>query len=122
MHVADTIVERRIQQAREEGLFDNLPGRGKPIADLGRQRPPGWWALRQAEVERAKLAADELHQELRKARAALWRAETESALRAEVTALNKRIAEHNRRHPRGPATPLVMEQTVATWYRLRRSR
>jgi len=25
------IVEERIQKAREEGVFDNLPGRGKPL-------------------------------------------------------------------------------------------
>lgn len=120
MHVADTIVERRIRQARDEGLFDNLSGKGKPIPDLGRQRPPGWWALRQAETERAKLAAEDLHAELRAGRAALWRSATESELRARVAELNRRISEHNRRHPRGPAAPLPTESTVATWYRLRR--
>ena len=27
----DKIVEERIQRAQEEGVFDNLPGRGKPL-------------------------------------------------------------------------------------------
>src|SRR5262245_13307381 len=31
MGLFDRIVEERIQRAQEEGVFDNLPGRGKPL-------------------------------------------------------------------------------------------
>ena len=121
MRIVETIAERRIRQAREDGLFDDLPGRGKPIPDLHKQRPPGWWGMRQAETERAKVAAETLHEELRPERAALWRLNTEREVTARVNDLNRRIADHNRRHPLGPATPLDHEQTLATWRRLRRA-
>lgn len=37
------IVERRIQEAQEQGLFDDLPGKGRPL-DLGESpfAKPGW--------------------------------------------------------------------------------
>ncbi len=53
MHEA--IADRRIQEAREAGLFDDLPGRGRPIADLGQERPAGWWATRLINEERTKV-------------------------------------------------------------------
>ena len=31
MEFFDKIVEERIQQAQEDGVFDNLPGKGKPL-------------------------------------------------------------------------------------------
>ena len=31
MEFFDKIAEERIQQAQEDGVFDNLPGRGKPL-------------------------------------------------------------------------------------------
>src|SRR5437764_12345618 len=31
MGFLDEIVEERIQKAQEEGVFDNLPGKGKPL-------------------------------------------------------------------------------------------
>lgn len=40
----ETLVERRIRAAQEQGLFDNLPGRGQPL-DLGEENPfedPDW--------------------------------------------------------------------------------
>ncbi len=45
--------------AREEGLFDNLAGAGKPIPDLDQERPPGWWAERWVEQERALVKAEQ---------------------------------------------------------------
>lgn len=122
MQIIETIADRRIRQAQEDGLFDDLPGHGKPIADLGRQRPAGWWALRQIETERAKAAAEALHDELRSERPALWRLGSVSAVRDQVADMNRRIAAHNRRYRMAPATPLDPEQTVATWRRLRGGR
>ncbi|MEM9133164.1 MAG: DnaJ family domain-containing protein [Actinomycetota bacterium] len=121
MRIVETIAERRIRQAREDGLFDDLPGRGKPIADLHRQRPPGWWGMRQVETERSKVAAEDLHDELRPERAALWRLGTEAEVTARVAELNRRIAHHNRRHPLGPAPAIDLDRTLATWRRLRRT-
>src|SRR4051812_27539464 len=40
------IVERRIREAQESGVFDNLPGAGKPLRNRGGPRDENWW-LRQ---------------------------------------------------------------------------
>ena len=36
-------VDRQIREARERGEFDNLPGTGKPLGDLGDPNDPDWW-------------------------------------------------------------------------------
>ena len=36
-------VDLQIKQAMERGEFDNLPGAGKPIKNLGTQHDPDWW-------------------------------------------------------------------------------
>lgn len=36
-------VERRIQQAMAEGLFDNLTGKGKPLPGLDEPYDEAWW-------------------------------------------------------------------------------
>lgn len=46
------IVEIAIQQAMRRGDFDDLPGAGEPIADLGAVRDPDWWIRRKIERER----------------------------------------------------------------------
>jgi hypothetical protein len=38
-----TIAENRIQQAIEEGQFDDLPGLGKPLPDIDQPYDPLWW-------------------------------------------------------------------------------
>ena len=49
-----TWVDVQIRRAMERGEFDNLPGQGKPIADLGGQHDPDWWVKRL--VQRENLA------------------------------------------------------------------
>lgn len=40
------IAERKIQAAIDEGLFDNLPGRGEPLdLSVNPFEPPGMWAV-----------------------------------------------------------------------------
>jgi hypothetical protein len=60
MDIIDSIADRRIRAGRAAGLFDDLPLAGKPIPDLDRERPPGWWATRLVEQERSKLRAEGL--------------------------------------------------------------
>jgi Domain of unknown function (DUF1992) len=36
-------IEQQIREAREAGLFDNLPGAGKPLASLAEGYDPLWW-------------------------------------------------------------------------------
>jgi len=44
-------VEVRLQQAMRNGDFDDLPGAGKPIANLGDVHDPDWWMRRKIERE-----------------------------------------------------------------------
>ncbi|AZC13276.1 MULTISPECIES: DUF1992 domain-containing protein [unclassified Microbacterium] len=44
-------VEVAIQQAIRRGDFDDLPGAGKPLPDLGRAHDPDWWIRRKIERE-----------------------------------------------------------------------
>ena len=46
MSSIDRIVDCQILAAQEKGLFDDLAGVGKPLADLGAHRDENWW-LRQ---------------------------------------------------------------------------
>jgi len=46
------IVETAIQQAIRRGEFDNLPGAGKPLENLGNPNDPDWWIRRKIETEK----------------------------------------------------------------------
>ena len=46
-----TWVDLQIQQAMARGDFDDLPGAGKPIEDLGTEHDPDWWLKRLIERE-----------------------------------------------------------------------
>ena len=48
-------VDHQLRLAMGTGEFDNLPGAGKPIKDLGAQHDPDWWIKRL--VEREKITA-----------------------------------------------------------------
>ena len=44
-------VELQVQRAMERGEFDDLPGYGKPIPDLGEDHDPDWWVKKLVERE-----------------------------------------------------------------------
>ena len=46
-------MDRQIREAQERGDFDNLPGAGKPLGDLGDPNDAEWWVRRY--IEREKL-------------------------------------------------------------------
>lgn len=50
------ISDNRIQQAIEEGQFDDLPGTGKPIPDIDEPYDPMWWVKQW--VRREKLGRE----------------------------------------------------------------
>lgn len=118
MGLFETIADRRIEEGRAAGLFDDLPGKGKPIADLGRERPPGWWAARAVRTERDIERRAELTAEIASARPALWRLGTEAEVSAEVARWNERIDTHNRGTTFQPIDRLDPAATIATWRRL----
>src|SRR3954451_21098317 len=44
-------VDLQITQAMERGEFDNLPGKGKPLGDLGSPHDRDWWLRKLIERE-----------------------------------------------------------------------
>ncbi len=119
VNIFESIADRRIEAAREAGLFDNLPGHGKPIADLGQERPPGWWAARVAKRERSLMAAEDLDREVRAAMPIIWRLETERDVRSELDRLNGRIDHYNRVTTVEPRPRLDVEHVVGQWRQIR---
>ncbi|NQX10187.1 DUF1992 domain-containing protein [Microbacteriaceae bacterium VKM Ac-2855] len=114
-------VEIAIQQAMRRGDFDDLPGAGKPLADLGSTYDPDWWIRRKIEREQLTgLGPPALT--LRTENAALDErldaTHSESRVREILDDFNRRIVEARRQLQGGPpvVTPLRdVEDEVAAW-------
>ena len=111
MRAVDAIVERKVAEARENGYFDNLPGAGKPIADLDTQRQAGWWGERFAKQERHQMLRDELAGSIRRAIPAMQRATGDDRM-ALLADLNTRIDGYNRITT---VTPLPHVDAATAW-------
>jgi hypothetical protein len=115
-----TWVERQIREATERGAFDDLPGAGKPIADLDEPHDELWWVRRKLRQEQLSYLPPTLA--LRKAAEdALLeasRAGSEDQVRRIVADINARILEGNRKAASGPPLNLVpfdVERVVRAW-------
>jgi hypothetical protein len=122
----ETWVERRIREGRERGDFDDLPGAGRPIADLDQPRDELWWVKQLLRREQVSMTPPTIavRRALDEARERIGRATSEEEVRAIVAAINPRIREVNRLASSGPPStmmPLDVEETVARW-RARRDR
>lgn len=88
-------VEERLAQAARTGELAAPHLEGKPIADLDRQRPQGWWAdqfvTRELSHDRRKVAAAAAA----KARAGFWKATSVSGLHDLVGRANAEIRRAN---------------------------
>jgi len=113
-------IEQQIREAREAGLFDNLPGAGKPLANLTDEYDPLWWVKQLAQREQISMLPPSL-EVLRKVEsemAAIWQLADEAKVRSRILALNREIAKVNARSTEGPPTrlgPLDVETIVADW-------
>jgi hypothetical protein len=58
-------VEFQIREATERGEFDDLPGSGAPIPDLGGTYDPDWWGKRFVTRERIRTRAEGIRQLIR---------------------------------------------------------
>ncbi|HEX8133931.1 MAG TPA: DUF1992 domain-containing protein [Actinomycetes bacterium] len=115
-----TWVEHKIREAAERGAFDNLPGAGKPIPDLDKPRDELWWIRRKLRDEELAYLPPTiaLRKEAEQALAAAARASSEAEVRAIVAAINRKIAEGNRKAASGPPlnlAPFNPEQVIARW-------
>ena len=116
----ETWIDRQIREARERGDFDNLPGRGKPIAGLTEYRDENWWirGLVQREQIETLPPALKLKKDVEAAMAFISTLESETTVREVVAELNTRIRTMNRMAHEGPPSsqmPLDIEQVVERW-------
>jgi hypothetical protein len=118
----ESVVDRQIRMAQERGDFDDLPGKGKPLAALQGPDDENWW-VRQF-VQREGVPSDallptplQLRKEVERLPETVRDLPTEQAVRAAVSDLNRRIAEWLRA-PGGPAVPVRpvnADEVVARW-------
>lgn len=121
-------VETAIQQAIRRGEFDDLPGAGKPIPDLGASHDPDWWIRRKIQTEQLTglgPPALRLRVESSELEARLDGLSREGDVREELEDFNRRVIEARRQLLGGPpvVTPTRdVEAEVAAWAERRAQR
>ncbi|MDN4173418.1 DUF1992 domain-containing protein [Nocardioides sp. SOB77] len=113
-------VDQQVRVAMAKGDFDDLPGTGKPIKDLGTEHDPDWWLKRLVEREQITVLPPSVA--LRKEDAELdARLDTiafEGDVRREVEEFNERVI--RARYSLSPGPPLItmprdVDATLAAW-------
>jgi hypothetical protein len=122
----ETWIDVQIRVAREQGAFDNLPGAGQPIPNLGGEHDPLWWVKQLVQREQLSVLppSPELHRKVEKELAAIAELNDEATVRSRVAALNVEIAKVNATVLEGPPTrlgTLDVDKVVAKWRRARSS-
>ena len=117
-------IESQIRVAQEQGAFDNLPGAGKPLPNIGQEYDPLWWVKQLTEREQLSLLPPslELLRKVEKELATIEKLPDEATVRRRIAALNVEIARLNATVTEGPPTrlgKLDVEQVVARWRRTR---
>jgi hypothetical protein len=115
-----TWVERQIREAAERGAFDNLPGAGKPIADLDKPHDQLWWVKEKLRRENLPYLPPTiaLRRQAEDALAAAYQARSEDQVRRILADINARIVDGNRKAASGPPLnlmPFDVERVVRTW-------
>ncbi len=114
-------VDQQIRVAMAKGEFDDLPGAGKPIEDLGTQHDPDWWLKKLVEREQVTgvlPASVQLRKEDAELDARLDTLNTETEVRRELEDFNGRVIAARYRLPEGPplvTMPRDLEHEVAAW-------
>ncbi|MDN5893487.1 MAG: DUF1992 domain-containing protein [Nocardioides sp.] len=127
MQQAHLWVELQVTQAMERGEFDDLPGQGKPIDDLGERHDPDWWLKKLVEREKISVLppALELRKENLRLDAALDRENVEKRVRDILEDFNRRVVAARRQLEGGPpvVTPTRdVDVEVARWHERRTAR
>ena len=109
-------VEKAIREAQERGEFDDLPGAGKPLADIGDPDDPMWWLRRYVEREQLDLTgalppALQLRKEAASYPDSLTDLRSEEAVRRVLEDFNDRVRRERLRPP-DPGMPQLLAPTV----------
>ena len=120
-----TWVDLQVRRAMERGEFDDLPGQGKPIEDLGVEHDPDWWVKKLVERENIALLppAIALRKEDAELDDRLDDITAESEVRRELDDFNRRVVETRRQLQGGPpvVTPTRDVDTEVEAWRERRT-
>jgi hypothetical protein len=124
-------VERAIREAQERGEFDNLPGAGKPLPNLGNPDfdDPDWWVRGLVQREHLDLTgamppAIALRKEAETFPESLADLHTEESVRAVLDDYNRRVRQDRLRPGVGALPPLIartvdVDELVRQWRELR---
>jgi hypothetical protein len=120
----ETWIDAQIRVAKEQGAFDNLPGAGKPLPNIGDEYDPDWWVKQLVKREEVSVLPPslELLRKVEKELAAIEKLDDEATVRRRVAALNAEIAKVNRTVMEGPPTrlgTLNVDKVMARWRRAR---
>jgi hypothetical protein len=88
-------VEERLARAAANGELQVPELHGKPLADLGKPRNPGWWADQFVARERSHDRRKDAEAAAATARAGFWRCDDLDAVRRAVGRANDAIAAAN---------------------------
>jgi len=121
-------VDLQIKEAMARGDFDNLPGAGKPLKNLGTQHDPDWW-LKQL-IEREQITgvlppALQLRKDDAELNARLDRHTAESEVRRELEEFNARVMRARYTPVDGPplvTMPRDIDAELGAWRERRLSR
>ena len=118
----ETWIDAQVRVAMEEGAFDNLPGAGKPLPNLGQEYDPLWWVKQLVRREQISFLPPslELLRKVETELATIEKLPDEATVRRRVAALNVEIAKVNATVVEGPPTrlgTLDVDQVVARWRR-----
>jgi Domain of unknown function (DUF1992) len=125
-HRHESVVDKQIRLAQERGDFDNLPGKGKPLAGIGDPHDELWWVkgyLRREGLTSEMLLPPsiQLRKELDRLPETLRALPSEKEVRDAVAELNLRIAEFLRA-PSGPRVRIGRvnaDDAVRQWHAAR---
>ena len=125
----ETWVDRQIREAQERGEFDNLPGAGKPLGDLGDPNDADWWV--RSYIKREKLDVSgalptplALRKESSDFPESLADVRTEADVREILEDFNRRVKVDRLRPAVGNLPPLIartvdVDEVVEQWRALR---
>jgi hypothetical protein len=120
----ETWIDSQIKAAERRGEFDDLPGKGKPLARLDDAADPLWWAKQLLRREGLSLLppALEIQRKVERLREGLRDLPSEALVREAVAVLNAEIRKLNRLASTGPPTQQAVldpDDLVARWRELR---
>lgn len=120
-------VDRQIREATERGDFEDLPGKGKPVADLDKAYDELWWVKQKLRRENLSYLPPALaiRKEVEDAYDRVDAARSEPEVRRIVADVNDRVREVNSRTTTGPRTsvmPIDVDAAVQRWREATESR